>query len=1206
MKKLIFLLMACLCISSAHAAYLRNIPMTLTQPDGTVLQCFASGDEFFNYLHDANGFTIMRHPKTGYFVYADKRDGKLVATEYIAGQHDPSSKGLQPYALISPEEWIARRKAWEEPEKPTKSRGYNPNHGTLNNIAIFIRFSDDPELTNSYAAIDNMFNNMADGAVSMKSYFKEASYGAINIPTTFYPGHNDDVIISYQDTYPRSYFEPYDASSNPNGYTDDERAEREFSLLERAVNYINDNYPIPSDLNIDYDDDGLVDNVCFIVKGGVGAWSSLLWPHKWALQDRYVYMNSKRVWTFNFQLADASSYFNASVMCHEMNHSLGAPDLYHYYNGTNLSPVGGWDLMENNAMPPQHCGAYMKMKYGHWVDEIPEITQAGTYTLNPISSNSPTNIAYKIQSEDPDQYYVLEYRDKTSFFESSLPGSGLLIYRIDTRFDGNAGYDPNNGVYDEVYLFRPGGSASANGDLSIAHFSASVGRDEFSSTSSAYPFYTGGAIDYNFRIYNITAAGSTISFSYGTSSDCDAPTNLAVTVANSNVTLTWDAAANAQSYNIYRNGILAGNTSSTSFTDSSVPYGQYKYFLKSVDANGLTSAASEYVTVTIVPEGYIFVGDASSNTENVLPSYNYYNYSLTQQIYTAAELGEAGMITNIAFYNGGGEKTRKLDLYLKTTGKNTFAGSSDWETMSEADRVFKGDVIFKADEWTFITLDLPFNYDGTSNLVLVADDNTGSWSGTPHMSCRVFNAPSQALRVYNDNDNYNPTTPSSYIGTVMDVKNQLLIAKMTPPTDPFTITVSADPSTWGTVSGGGEYYFGETCTVSALAKDGYRFVAWKENDEVVSMNAEFSFVVVQDRNLVAQFEEGILIGDGGNATDQILPSYSYYNYTLSQQIYTADEIGTSGTINSIAFYNGGSEKTRTYDMYLVHTTKTVFNSNKDWITVTENDKVFSGSVTMVANEWTVFILDTPFNYDGTSNLALIMDDNTGTYSSGMKCRVFDAAGNQTIRIYSDGTNYNPLNPSSYDGRLMSVKNQIILGVTTAGTETQTIDLALGWNWVSFNLEIALDDLKEAIKAELGNTGNATIKTQEKTIVYKNGNWVGTGISELDVKQMYEIKVSSACEFNLSGTPIKPEDFEITINHGANWIGFTPSSSMTLTEAFQGLSPVTGDVVKSKDHTAVFKNGNWLGNDLQTLEPGMGYVYQSKASGSKTFTYPSSK
>ena len=1025
--------MACFCIASAHAAYLRNIPMTVNQPDGTVLHCFASGDEFFNYLHDSDGYTIIQHPQTGYYVYAAKRDGKLVATDYVAGVYNPASKGLEPYALISPEEWMARRQAWEVPDVRPKNRD-NINHGTLNNISIFIRFSDDEELTNSFYSINNMFNDVSENAISMRSYFRAASYGAIEVPTTFYPGHDGETIISYQDSYPRSYFEPYNASTNTNGYTDDERATREFALLERAVNYINANYPVPTSLNIDYDNDGLVDNVCFIVKGGVGDWNSLLWPHKWALQDR----------TVNFQLADASGYFNASVMCHEMNHSLGAPDLYHYYNGTNLSPVGSWDLMENNATPPQHCGAYMKMKYGHWIDEIPEITQAGVYTLNPISSPTPTNVAYKIQSDDPNQFYIVEYRDKSSLFETALPGSGLLVYRIDTRFGGNAGYDPSNGIYDEVYLFRPGGSTTANGTLSTAHFSSNVGRTEFSSSTSAYPFYTDGTIDNNFRIYDITSAGSTISFTYGTSSECEPPTNLFASVNNTNVTLTWDAAANAVSYNIYRGGSLIGNTSETTYLDAGLSYGIYNYFLKSVDANELLSTVSETITVTITPEGGVIVGDGNSATNDYLPSYSYYNYSLTQQIYTSEELGDEGVITGIAFYNGGTEKTRNYDIYMKSTTKNNFTSATDWVAVSDADKVFSGSVIMKANVWTYINLSTFFNYDGNSNVVLVVDDNTGSWSSG--MSCRVFNASNKALYAYDDDINFNPLSPptsSASHNGVLSVKNQLIVSKMTPSTDFLNIIVSADPVQGGTTSGGGEFSFGSTCTVVATPNEGYYFAGWTENKQLVSTDMEFSFVVVQDRNLVANFEEGVLIGDNGDATNPYLPSYSFYKYSLTQQIYTAEEIGSACIINSIAFYNGGAEKTRTYDFYMKTTTKSTFTGATDWIAVTSNDKVFSGSVTMVANDWTTIVFDTPFVFDGTSNVVLVVDDNSGAYTNSphMSCRVFDAPS-QALYAYNDNTNFNPLSPptssSSYNA-VLSSKNQIRLDVIPMQTFTKVIN-----------------------------------------------------------------------------------------------------------------------------------------------------------------------
>jgi M6 family metalloprotease-like protein len=771
MKRIALVLAACFFVLYAHAAYLKNVPKTLTQPDGTVLHCFASGDEFFNYLHDANGYTIIQHPVTGYYVYADKQDGKLVATDFIAGKYDPASKNLTPYNLISPEEWRARRKAWEVPDPRPKNRDYIPNHGTLNNIAIFIRFSDDGEFTNTYSSIDNMFNDESSNAVSMKTYFRAASYGAIEIPTYFYPGHNGETIISYQDTYPKSYFQPYNASTNPNGYQDDERAQREFDLLERAVNYINANYPIPADLNIDYDSDGYVDNVCFIVKGDVGAWSSLLWPHKWNLQDRTVRINGKRVWTFNFQLADATSYFNTSTMCHEMNHSLGAPDLYHYLDvSPDPDPVGPWDLMDQNSTPPQHCGAYMKMKYGHWIDEIPEITQAGTYTLNPISSATPTNVAYKIASSDPNQFYVLEYRDQGT--ETALPGSGLLIYRIDTRFDGNADYYPADGVYDEIYIFRPDGTYSTQGNLRRAHFSSNVNRTEFSPSTSPYPFFSDGTLDNNMRIYDITSAGSTISFKYGSTAQCEPPTNLVAAVDGKNVILTWDAAANAVSYNVYRNGNLVGNTTSTSFTDSNLPYGVYHYTVRSVDSNDLNSTSSNEATASIQPIPSMLtvsIDDDDAVLTWTEPDWDYPSTPLATLTYGSQSLsssvgygdgttkiywGHKYPAEDISIYDG--KLLYAVSFYANATGNYKvfiYEGSETDTYHHPVNQVAEQSATITVIGWSDVLLSTPHTIDGTEDLwVFIYDDN-------------AYGFPASYCPYNGENGNYYSTSPTSWTGT---------------------------------------------------------------------------------------------------------------------------------------------------------------------------------------------------------------------------------------------------------------------------------------------------------------------------------------------------------------------------------------------------------------------------------------------------------
>jgi len=495
-----------------QAAYLKDVPRIVIQPNGDTLHCYISGDEFYNYLHDINHYTIVQNKQTGYFVYATKIDGQIVPSPFIPGIDQPEVVGLKPGIIISPEEWIAKREAFltQVPPKPIKSANSitEQNLGHINNLVVFIRFAGDVNLTAGYSTVHNMFNDSSANAVSMYNYFKSTSYNKLFITSSFYPAPSGNTILSYQDIYERSYYLPY-SSSNTVGYNgDSERTSREHGLLQRAINYIAAS--VPTSLNIDYDSDNYVDNVCFVVKGEVGDWSDLLWPHRWSLYSQNVYINSKRVYDYNFMLEGSTGYFATHVLCHEMQHTLTFPDFYHYDDNT-INPVGSWDLMCSTSNPPQNSGAYAKFKYGNWIDSIPLLTTPGTYTLSPLATSSTGN-AYKIASEQPGQFYVLEYRSTDSQFDSAIPGSGILIYKIDQDYEGNAGYDGTS-VFDEVYVYRPNGTNTVNGTVSQAFYNATVGRTAFNSTTNPRPFFTDGSYS-SLSITNITAAGTTISFTY--------------------------------------------------------------------------------------------------------------------------------------------------------------------------------------------------------------------------------------------------------------------------------------------------------------------------------------------------------------------------------------------------------------------------------------------------------------------------------------------------------------------------------------------------------------------------------------------------------------------------------------------------------------------------------------------------------------------
>ena len=74
------------------------------------------------------------------------------------------------------------------------------------------------------------------------------------------------------------------------------------------------------------------------------------------------------------------------------------------------------------------------------------------------------------------------------------------------------------------------------------------------------------------------------------------------------------------------------------------------------------------------------------------------------------------------------------------------------------------------------------------------------------------------------------------------------------PNGTYGLTVQGfyrDGSTSGVL---GKYEEGTEVTVTAIAADGYEFINWTEGNEVVSEDAEYTFAIAADRDLIANFE----------------------------------------------------------------------------------------------------------------------------------------------------------------------------------------------------------------------------------------------------------------------------------------------------------------------------------------------------------------
>ncbi len=172
----------------------------------------------------------------------------------------------------------------------------------------------------------------------------------------------------------------------------------------------------------------------------------------------------------------------------------------------------------------------------------------------------------------------------------------------------------------------------------------------------------------------------------------------------------------------------------------------------------------------------------------------------------------------------------------------------------------------------------------------------------------------------------------------------------------------------------------------------------------------------------------------------------------------------------------------------------------------------------------------------------------------------------------------------------------------SGNDEQTFQFAAGLNWWTANVGITLAQLEAA----LGSNG---IMISNKEGLYASYNptygWGGS-LTSIEAGKMYKIQTNTACEITLTGPAVNPADVTITLNLGNNWIGFVGTQSMSVTNALANLTPTVGDVISAANGTyATYTVYGW-GGSLQILQPGNGYIYNSKAAGETSFTFPSAQ
>ena len=387
--------------------------------------------------------------------------------------------------------------------------------------------------------------------------------------------------------------------------------------------------------------------------------------------------------------------------------------------------------------------------------------------------------------------------------------------------------------------------------------------------------------------------------------------------------------------------------------------------------------------VDITNPGDYHVGNGQEQSKDV-PYTSYSNYGLAESLYTADEINEAGgaagTIANIAYKvaQAGTLETSSVKIYFGLTSANSLDKFVDPDSLT---LVYEGSpTLGKREGWEQLKLTVPFEYDGSSNLVVAVSKSAGGYSETLRyestaMTGMVVARQSGSSASYAD-------IKSVVAGSDPGVRPNVRFAthSMLP-----EVTVEAPVQ---------QTYTGGPLCPEPIVRYGDHVLACGEDYDVsyvdninvgratvtVVGKGEFSgersvdFEIAPfDISSIVVDESRIVDVSEGMASDSRVPFATRDYYSLSEQLYTADEIrengGAAGAITGIAFHvsKNGSLKGGEQTYYIGSTSKSKLDQGS-YITGLQSVK---GRMTgHDADGWQTIAFDEPYQWDGESNMVV--------------------------------------------------------------------------------------------------------------------------------------------------------------------------------------------------------------------------------------------
>ena len=485
---------AMVCLTAvANPAHRGSVLMP--QPDGTMLSVSLVGDEFYHFNTTADGYTIILND-AGAYVYAQRDGMSLVPTQVLA--HDAANRDAAELSFLAnlPKHLVDETSVAQGHVRRAK-RDVDLSNFDFENfrgLVILLDFTDkkfaseDPQTfytemfsnENFRGYHDPINNRDVSCPGSVRDYFNDQSNGAFQPPF--------DVYGPYPATYTQNGVAVQARSTQCNSYSQ--------YIFLNALKQAN------SDVNFsqyDNNHDGKIDMVYFLVAGFSSSYSGnnsgYLWPHASNLSwsgtsldgkkaDRYA--SSTEIYGFESS-PSTIAVEGIGTVAHEFSHVLGLPDFYdtdYDKSGGESHHPGGWDVMSgggdyNYGRSPVGYSYFERYALG-WA-EGREITEPGTYTLNPVNTSRE---GYILRTPVENEFFVLENRQRTGW-DAYLPGHGMLVTRVDSTnvniWNRNEiNINPEHNYYE---LLRAGNTHS--GDLSSDPFPGSTGNIML--TNDTYP-----------------------------------------------------------------------------------------------------------------------------------------------------------------------------------------------------------------------------------------------------------------------------------------------------------------------------------------------------------------------------------------------------------------------------------------------------------------------------------------------------------------------------------------------------------------------------------------------------------------------------------------------------------------------------------------------------------------------------------------------